>query len=217
MDGHLLRFRKDIKYALIDLETFNLCLHFKQNRPWQVGVLEVTGEEITAAHDIRVDLVWPDAPYLKIGKGAAEVTRFNEDFHQSLAIPQREAFDKFWPILQKADRIIMHNGLRFDLYLLKGYAELYGIDWKWMMPKIIDTKSVAQGIKTNTVFDARKEPYFEWQYKMANAFTKGVKTSLGTLGKEFAIAHDYDRLHDAIVDLELNLKVWNELKKQIEI
>ena len=41
---------------------------------------------------------------------------------------------------------------------------------------------------------------------------KGVKTNLTALGKEYNIDHNYDKLHDALVDLELNLKVWNKLK-----
>lgn len=217
MDGHLLRFRQDVTYGFLDLETFNLCLHFKQNRPWQVGFLKVQGEQIVESIDVRIKLKWPDAPYLTIGKGAAEVTKFNHHEHEKLAISPEEAFSKFWPRLKEVDYIVMHNGLKFDLFLLKGYAEYMGVDWKWMVPKIIDTKSVAQGIKMGIPYNAKKEPYFEYQYKLANSFARGIKTRLETLGKEYGIEHDYDRLHDAIVDLELNLKVWNKLKFQIEI
>jgi DNA polymerase III epsilon subunit-like protein len=216
MDGHLLRYRQDVTYALIDLETFNLCLNFKQNRHWQVGVLMVKGEEIQEAHDIRIEYPWPDAPYLKIGKQAAEITRFNESEHSRLAIPHDEAFKKFWPLLQRADYIMMHNGLRFDLYLLKGHAEMMGVDWKWMMPKIIDTKAVAQGIKT-TPYNPLTEPYFEYQYKMANSSVRGVKTSLSSLAPEYGIEYDKNLAHDAIYDLKVNLAVWNKLKYQIEI
>jgi hypothetical protein len=111
----------------------------------------------------------------------------------------------------------MHNGLKFDLYLLKGYAEMMGVDWKWIVPKIIDTKAIAQGYKLNYQYNAKKEPLIEYQYRMANNFARGVKTRLEVLGKEFEIEHNYDLLHDAIVDLELNLKVWNRLKTLVEI
>jgi hypothetical protein len=215
MDGHLLRFRTDVRYAFVDLETFNLCLHFQQNRPWQVGVLDVVGEKIVGAHDVRV--VWPDAPHLKVGREAAIITRFDEAHHLTLAVNPKPAFDRFWPILKKADYIVMHNGLKFDLYLLKGYAEMMGVDWKWIVPKIIDTKAIAQGYKLNYQYNAKKEPLIEYQYRMANNFARGVKTRLEVLGKEFEIEHNYDLLHDAIVDLELNLKVWNRLKTLVEI
>jgi DNA polymerase III epsilon subunit-like protein len=215
MDGHLLRFNKNVTYGLIDLETYNLCLHFKQNRPWQVGLIEAKGEEIVNRFDLRTN--WPDAPHLKIGREAAIVTRFNQEEHNRLARPAEEIFEVFWPVLKRVDYIIMHNGLRFDLYLLKGFAEYMGEDWDFILPKVIDTKAVAQGIKMGIPYNAKQEPFIEYQYKMANSFARGIKTRLELLGKEFGIEHNYDLLHDAIVDLELNLKVWNKLKFQIEI
>jgi len=50
-----------------------------------------------------------------------------------------------------------------------------------------------------------------------STMVKGIKTNLTSLGKEYNIDHEYDKLHNAIVDLRLNLKVWNKLKYQIEI
>lgn len=215
MDGNLLRYDKKIKYAFIDLETFNLCLSFIYNRCWQVGVLEVQGEQIIGSQDIRIN--WSDAPHLKISKGATEITHFNQQVHDRLAIDYKDAFPKLWPILERADKIIMHNGLRFDLYLLKDYAKMMGVDWKFIMPKIIDTKSVAQGIKMGIPYQPKDGDFLEYQYRMANIVVKGIKTSLKQLGPEYNIQHDYANLHDAICDLELNLKVWNRLKFQIEI
>jgi len=215
MDGHLLRYRQDVKYAFIDLETFNLNLSFKYNRPWQVGIIFVEGEKVVDAQDIRIE--WPDAPYLSIGKEAAMITKFDPVLHKKLAILPEAAFSRFWPLLEKADYIVMHNGLKFDLYLLKDFALKMGKEWKWMMPRILDTKSIAQGIKMAIPYKPKDGSFLEWQYRMANIIVHGVKTRLAILGKEYGISHDYDRLHDAIVDLELNLKVWNKLKYQIEI
>lgn len=215
MDGHLLRYNQQVTYALIDLETFNLCLNFCHNRPWQVGVLEVQGGKVVDGKDIRVS--WPDCPHLSIGKEAAFITKFNQQEHDKLAILPDSAFNKFWPMLKRADYIIMHNGLKFDIYLLKGFAEFLGQPWKWILPKVIDTRAIAQGWKLNIPFKPKDETLLEYQYRMGNIQAKGVKTSLTALGKEFGIEHNYDKLHDAIVDLELNLKVWDKLKFQIEI
>ena len=215
MDGHLLRYRTDVTYAFIDLETFNLNLSFKYNRPWQVGIILVKGEKVVDARDIRIN--WPDAPHLSIGKEAALITKFDPVIHKKLAISPHEAFAKFWPLLEKADYIIMHNGLRFDLYLIKDYARLIGKEWKWIMPRILDTKSIAQGVKMAIPYKPQDGPFLEYQYRMADARVRGIKTSLSTLGKEYGIIHAYENLHDAIVDLELNLKVWNKLKYQVEI
>ena len=46
---------------------------------------------------------------------------------------------------------------------------------------------------------------------------KGVRTSLAYLGKEYEIEHDDDDLHDAVVDLRLNIKVWNKIKWMIDL
>lgn len=215
MDGNLLRYNQNVTYAFIDLETFNLALHFFHNRPWQVGIIKVQGEKIVDAKDVR--LKWPDAPHLAIGKEAAVITKFDQREHDRLAILPEEGFKKFWHILEECDHIVMHNGLKFDLYLLKGYAEMMGVPWKWMMPKILDTKAIAQGIKMGIPYNVKDGAFLEYQYRMANIIVKGIKTSLKTLGPEYNIQHDYLNLHDAICDLELNLKIWNKLKYQIEI
>jgi len=56
----------------------------------------------------------------------------------------------------------------------------------------------------------------DFQMKMLSIRKKGMRTSLGALGKSNSIEHDYAKLHDALVDLELNLKVWDKLKYQID-
>ena len=84
------------------------------------------------------------------------------------------------------------------------------------MPKIIDTLSIARGIKISEEYKPG-DNFLEYQYKMINVIRKGMKTSLSALGKQYDIDHDYDNLHDALVDLELNIKVWNKLKWRLEL
>ena len=57
----------------------------------------------------------------------------------------------------------------------------------------------------------------EYQYCMNNRRVRGVRTNLKAMGEEFGIEHDYDKLHDALVDLELNIKVWDKIKYQIDL
>ena len=44
-----------------------------------------------------------------------------------------------------------------------------------------------------------------------------VKSWMSLGDSNYEIDHDYDKLHNALVDLELNLKVWNKLKWEIEL
>ena len=214
MEEKWLRFNKEAKIALIDVETFNLALNFQINRPWQIAVLKVQGESILEEIDLMIK--WDDCKF-KIGKGAAIVTKFNPIEYERRAITPEEAFPQIWDALKWADHIIMHNGIRFDIYLLKGYAEYMGVDWSFLIEKMIDTKAVAQGIKLNRPYNPNDDIWLEYQYRMANDFTKGIKTNMTSLGKEFGIEHDYDNLHNALVDLKLNLKIWNKLKYQLEL
>lgn len=213
MIDNLIRFNKNVRYAVCDFETFNLNLSFQMNRPWQFGCVEVIGEQIIETHDIHIN--WPDAPHLKIGKEAALVTKYNHPYHMSVAIDAKLAFDKILPILQNADKIIFHNGLNFDLYLLRDWWKMEGAPWKWILDKFIDTNAIARGIKLNIPYDP-KDNFLEYQYRMARMVVKGCKTNLTALGKEYGFEFDPEKLHEAIEDVKLNLKVWNKLKHQIE-
>ena len=77
MEENWLRFNKNAKIAFIDVETYNLALNFQINRPWQVAVLKVQGEQILEEIDCLIK--WEDCKF-KIGAGAAAVTKFNENY-----------------------------------------------------------------------------------------------------------------------------------------
>ena len=96
------------------------------------------------------------------------------------------------------------------MYLLKGLKSNHLVD------KILDTNCLAKGIKYG-IPKLQKESLVEYQYKLLHTYKKGIKTNLTALGKDYNIDHDYDNLHNAIIDLELNLKVWNKIKFQVEI
>lgn len=216
MDEHLLRFDKNKTYTYLDFETFNLGLTFLVNRPWQVGIIQVKGEKITNTMDILVDW-YKLAPHLKIGIQAAMITRYSQEKMDRYGIQPDEAFEKFWPSLEECDHLVMHNGLRFDLYLIKHYAEMYGKPWKHLMPKIIDTMSVVKGIKLNIPYNPKKDNFLEYQYKMSDIRVRGLKSKLSVVAKENGIEVDENRLHDAIYDLTVNKLVWDALKHQVEI
>jgi DNA polymerase III epsilon subunit-like protein len=215
MDGHLFRYNKEKRYTILDIESFNLNLSFLFNRPWQISLLNIIGDKVVEEKDIRID--WSKvAPNLKIGNEAARITHFDPILQNKLAIQPEEAFNIFWNDLKQTDHLIMHNGLRFDLYLLRGFAEYMNEDWKFLMPKIIDTKSIAQGIKMGVPYSPKQGNFLEYQYRYANAHVRGIKTSLKTLCQEFGIEYRDDLAHDGLYDITRNKLVWDRLKFQIE-
>ena len=213
MREHLLRFVKSKTYVFIDCETFNLCLNSVYNLPWQIAMIKAVAGKKVAEKNFYIK--WDTD--LKIGAEAAKITKYSQKTMDDKGVPPEEAFPTIRDWLDNADWIIAHNMLGFDLYLIKDYYRLNGLDYKHLMPKILDTNSLARGVKLGTPYKEDEGSLIEYQYRMTNTRKKGVRTNLTALGKGYDIDHEYDKLHNAIVDLELNLKVWNKLKCQIEV
>lgn len=212
MDDHLLRFNSSDTIVFIDVETYNLCLNLINNVPWQISMLKVKGNEIIDEKDMYVK--WDT--HLKISEEAARITRYDHNKVNSLGVAPEKAFEVMSSWLESSYRIIGHNILNFDVYLIKGLYEKYNKEWRHLVPKIIDTNALARGIKYGELPQSNDD-IISYQYRLANSPRRGVKTNMTSLGKEYGIEHDYDKLHDAIIDLKLNLKIWNKIKFQIDI
>ena len=212
MDEHLLRFDKDKVIVFIDCETLNLCLNKCHNLPWQISMLKVKGNKSYDEKDFYVK--WDTD--LKISEEAARITRFDKKRMERIGLPPKECLPTVLDWLDNADHIIGHNILGFDIYLIKDFYRYMGKDYKHLMEKVIDTNYVARGPRMGLNFTP-EESFLAYQYRVMHTRKKGVRTNLIALGKEFEIEHDYDKLHDALVDLKLNLKIWNKLKWHVEI
>ena len=212
MEDNFLRFDKDKEYVFIDCETFNLCLNSCHNLPWQIAMLKVKGDEKLAEKNFYIK--WDTK--LEISADAARITRFNPKTLEKKGLTPEEVFPTIEDWLDNADYVVGHNIYGFDLYLIKDYYKYMGKSYRHLVNKIIDTNCIARGVKYGVHYK-QDQDLTEYQYRMLHERRKGVKTNLTHMGKEFEINHDYDKLHDAIVDLELNLKVWNKLKWQIEL
>ena len=212
MDGHLIRFDEDKTFVFIDCETENLCLNSFNNLPWQIAMIKAKGGQILDSKDYYVG--WDRD--VNVSVEAARITRFNPVDYDKRKIKFEEIFPTIEDWLDNADYIVGHNILGFDIYLIKDFYNYVGKDYRHLMSKIIDTNCIARGIKFELPYRT-SENFLEYQYKLVHERRKGIKTNLTALGREFQIEHDYDRLHDALVDLELNLKVWNQLKYQLDM
>jgi len=153
---------------------------------------------------------------LKISKEAARITRYSQTKMDKIGVTPEEVFPTIQDWLDNCDYIVGHNVLGFDFYLLKHFYALMGEKHAHLAPKMIDTHCLARGVKFGSKLSSN-ESLLSFQYRMLHTRKKGVKTNLAALAKEFEIKHNPDKLHDAIVDLELNIKVWDKLKWMIEV
>jgi len=212
MDEDFLRFDKEKEYVFIDCETLNLCLNSCHNLPWQIAMIKATGNKKIAEKNYYIK--WDTN--LEISPEAARITRFSPKTMEEKGISPEEAFPTIEDWLDNADYVVGHNILGFDLYLIKDYYKYMGKSYRHLVSKIIDTNCMAKGVKYGMHYK-NTDNLSQYQYKMYHERRKGIKTNLAALGREFEISHNPDKLHDALVDLELNLKVWNKLKWQIEL
>jgi hypothetical protein len=215
MEENLVRFDKKIKILFIDFETSNLCLSSRFNLPWQMALLKVTGGEADGGGE-SVLVNWGEE--FKFSKGALEMAHsFCKDKMQKEGLKPIDAFNKLSDALSDADAIAGHNILGFDIYMIKGMYEKMGRKLPNILgkKKIFDTLALAKGYFNNIPIQKNENPV-SYQYKMINNIIRGSKTSLSKVAESFNIEYDQGMLHDALYDLNLNLKVWNKLKYQID-
>lgn len=213
MQEDLLRFQKNKTFTYIDFETLNLCLSFSHNLPWEVGMLRVVDDRIVKSHEILVK--WDTG--LKISAEAAEMTRYDHNKILKKGIDEAEAFGIMYGEIESADYVMGHNTLGFDIYLIYEWYKKHKKDPRGLVRKFIDTNCLAKAVKY-PLNKNENESILSFQYRaMQVRLPKGEKTKLGILGKEYGVEHDYESLHSAIPDLELNKKVWDKLKFKLDI
>lgn len=213
MDENLLRFNKSATYCFFDAETENLCLYMEKNLPWQVAMLNVVDDKIIA--DYMRYIKWYRPP--NVSHQAAIITRFEPEMVSERGTNYKEVIEDVVNWTSEAEYLVGHNILGFDIYFLYAFYQMVGRPTTGLVEKVIDTHCLAKGLKLNYLYNSKKSSLLEYQYKMLHTIAKGVKTNTKFLGQEYGIEHDYDHLHDAIVDLHLNLKIWNRIKFLVEI
>ena len=212
----LLRYKNNIKYVYFDMETWNLCLNFCFNRPFEIECLESIGKNTINSTNLLINWL-NEKPDLFIENDVALINHYNKDKVLKEGLDPKAAFNIFWPKLQNAEFIIIHNGLNFDCHLLKEYALYMNADWKFLLPKIIDTNALAKGIKLGIKFDKDKESFLNYQFRIASIVQKGLKTNLKLLCKEYDInIEDESLLYSASYDTSINKLLWEKMIWQIE-
>ena len=213
---NLLRDNKKQKYAIIDGESCNLNLGDLENKSWQWGILDCKGEEIIQSHDLLIK--WPK---LNVSKEAAKHTRFSQDNIDKHGIEPKRALDILDSYIYNPEyKLIIHNGLGFDVYLHNIFRRNLGLktDYSYIY-RILDTNCLAKGIKLGIKYEGKNEKdLLMYQYKLFYTIQKGLKTNLTLLGKENEIDVNYDELHNSLNDVILLKLVWNKyIKWRLEI
>lgn len=209
----LLRYKKNLNLVFFDFETESLNLSYSVNRPWQLGLLKCKDKQEISHEDIYIK--WN--PPINVSKDAARITKFDQKKYEARAIDEKDVFQTMYDYFSEADYIIGHNILNFDLPLAREWYRLHNENWKELLPKCIDTKCLAQAIKSNIPFDIENDNFLTWQIALSTYHEKGVKTNLSQMAKDNGIEFDPQKMHDALTDIRVGKMVFEKLIWQIEI
>lgn len=213
MDQNLLRFKNKQKYIIFDYETCNLNLSLFENKPWQLGYIVTEGTKIIEKKDVC--LAWDD---LKVSADAARITNFSKSKYDRLKKDPLNCLNDFEKYIYDEDYFIVgHNILGFDVYMHNIHRLLCNkkTDYSYIN-RILDTNCLARGIK-NQIHKTSDDSLIEYQYRLLNLRTKGVKTNLRQLCKDYSISFDDKKLHDALYDVEKTHEVLHKMLWQIEV
>ena len=206
----LLRFDFNQKYLILDTETEGLNL--VSSRPWQVSWITAQGKTIKSKNDRYVK--WDD---LNVSADAARITGFDYNFYNSKAENPLKVLNDLWSVITDESYIIVgQNLLNFDVYILNVLRKCCGLkpDYSYVN-RIIDTRAlamcIAKGIK-----DFEKNNVAT-QYKHISVRDKKIKTSQGSLLKQYEIDHDPSKLHNALYDIEMTFKIFLKQIQQVNI
>ncbi len=206
----LLRYREDQRFLIYDFETEGLSLY--HSRPWQISYAICTLKKIESIVVRHLD--WPD---LKVSDGAARITRFDMRTHKSIAEDPSVVLADFDALIYDSQyHPTGHNILGFDVYVHQTWRRLCGktVDWSYV-PRSLDTNALTKAYKKQ--FKPDLENLLAWQYKCMHFREKGLKSSLGSVAREFGLEYDERYAHDAAYDCRVNHGVLNKLIWSLEI
>jgi|TARA_R110000824_G_scaffold72339_4_gene184652 DNA polymerase III epsilon subunit-like protein len=210
MTNSLLRFKKNQKYIVFDFETEGLNLRY--SRPWQLGFIETEGQNIKNEHDIYIGF-----DDLSVSADAARITGFSEHTYRKKKKDKLQVLEFFDKFLYNPDYLIIgHNIIGYDVYIHNVLRKACGkpTDYSYMN-RVIDTNCLSKAYKMG--LKKVDDNLTLWQYKLNNYIKKGLKTSQITMLKEFSIPFEADKLHDAVYDVKMTLKLFHKLIWNIEV
>lgn len=213
MQKDLLRFDKTSNFTFFDFETFNLCLNFCHNLPWELAMAKVVDGKIVDSFVKTIK--WKTD--LKISEEAAKITGYSQEKIDKEGLSSEEAFELFYDWSHNCDYLCGHNILNFDVYLAYEWFKLMKVDVKKLCHNFIDTNALFKAYKLQLPYKKNTEDLNAFQIKALNKKQKNLKSRLEVVGRELEIEHDYTTLHQAYSDINLNIKVWNKLKYMIDV
>jgi DNA polymerase III epsilon subunit-like protein len=213
---NLLRYKKDQLFLCADCETTGLNLI--HTLPWQIGYITFTLDKNIS--ETNRYIWWPN---LKVSIDAARTTRFNLEDYKNKAEDPKKILEEFEDILySESYKCVSQNWLGYDSMIINSWRRALNLkpryDYLYQPFKVYDTLCISRAIKKQLKPDTScSNAFLAWQYKMQSIHQKGLKCSLGVIGKELGVPFDEKSLHNALSDVTLNVEIFRKQVWMMEL
>lgn len=210
---NLLRYKKNQKYFIFDFETCNLNLLSEKNKPWQVAYITAEGEKIIESRNayVKWDIldIKPEVAY-KIHYDPVVIEQEGEMPEEVI-----KGFEKY--LYDPEYRIIMFNGLNFDVYIHGIWRKLIGLqpDYSYIN-RVIDCHALVKAFKADLKF-SNEQNFLFWQYSVMGNYIRRLKTNLGQSCYDHGIDFDANAAHNALYDVEKTHKLFLKIIHNMEV
>lgn len=199
------------KYVTFDVETTGLNLH--SSLPWQVSWQIHHGTKLVQSFDEYVD--WPN---LQLSDFIIKLTGFSWSKYNSKKRPPSEVLGKLEKFLYDPEYIVVgQNLLGYDVYLVATLQRLCDKkpDYSYLK-RIYDTRPLGKAYREG-LEKPKNGDILAWQYKILHDRTLKAKVSQLAQLKHFGIEFDESKLHDGLYDTEMTFKIFQEIKKKLNL
>jgi DNA polymerase III epsilon subunit-like protein len=204
-DDKLLRYNKNFRYLSLDTETAGLNAFYHE--PWQIAWSITEGGKIISCKQYHLRI-----PNLKVSPDAARITKFDLEYHNRVARDPKEVYDELAADWFDERNFIVLQNYYFDLNKIKVLERLLGINKYYNFNKrVYDAIALSKAFRLQINPPENREDYVKWQFSMLNFKQKGLKTSLGTMAKEFGIEWDDFKSHEARYDVIKTSELFQKL------
>ena len=213
LQNDLLKYNKNQKYLVADFETANLNLISLENKPWQLGYLLATKDEILESHNIYIK--WDK---LNMSVDAARITGYDERIVEEKGIDPIIGLEKFNSLVYDPSIITVgHNWLNFDYAINNIWRRNLGLptDYSYL-ERAFDTRALFSLYALKIPWDYKKSSYFQ-QIAALNYHKRGFKSNLAYCCKELGIKIEEEKWHSAEFDIVQTYFVFVDLLKKMDL
>jgi len=192
-----------------ETDSLNLC----NVLPWQLAWNVYEGNRLVKSYDEYLD--WPD---FQVSDFIIKLTGFSYSEYNRRKRPPQEVLAKFEKYLYNPEYInIGQNIIHFDVFVLAHLQKLCGKtpDYSYLK-RLYDTRTLGKAYREN-LERPKSGDLLSWQYKILNDRTLKAKVSQLAQLKHFGITFDEASLHSASYDCEMTFKIFQELKKKLNL